>query len=128
MTDAELIKAAAERLGYQWFEYFYSADGEPSGQREVRIPGSKESQLWRLADMTLPVTSEPYFVCPPWLTSVDAALSVLDKKWYVDIESVPSNGRWSVTINEEIQTVAQSLADLPRAILEAFLAAPKEKP
>ena len=111
MTD-DLIKQVAERLGWtnvkssaQYPEEFY---GDP--------PNQAEGQRWML---------------PHWLTSVDAALGVLDKP-YAEISitryAFSSTGRNGWFVNYQIKGYDHRGYDesLPRAILLAFLEAPHD--
>lgn len=109
MTDAELIKAVAEKLGWKFhpknpnIALSYNLWAGPKGER---IIGDIDE-------------------LPPWLTSVDAALSVLDKSEAdIDFRWLSREKEWRI-IYKSCYTYNESL---PRAICEAFLQAPKEKP
>ena len=93
MTDAELIKAVAERLGL------------------VKLKSEKLAGIWKYPNDELENPSV-------WLTSVDAALSVLDKKKPFSIDWMPDMSWRAGYMLSDFTAEAESL---PRAILEAFL-------
>ncbi len=95
MTDAELIKRVAERLGWTHLE---TRNGVLFGY-DPNHTGS-------------------FIPCPPWRTSVDAALGVLDEKLYLRMKW-DVNG-WEVSY-ARLDINGRDIESLPRAILEAFL-------
>ena len=101
MTD-DLIKRVAEKLGWK------------------RSPGKSTHdhiQSWIAPD------GVRHFWLPPWLTSIDAALSVLDKDCALTIVWRISRQDFTVSyMNGE----GVSDESLPRAILLAFLEAPHD--
>ncbi|KKK67562.1 hypothetical protein LCGC14_2952800 [marine sediment metagenome] len=111
MTDTELIKAVADRQGWT---NIYTTD----------LPGNNIQ--WR---GTPPEAKRVDIELPPWLTSVDAALGVLDTLGMEYRMGVLKNGScWCEVYRKGVNYLWQDEPSLPRAILLAFLELPKEKP
>ncbi len=83
LTDPELIEAVALKAGWVWFEFVHPVQG-PVGERLLMKPVIVgRSELWRLAEMQLPTDKyDSISNCPPWPTSVDACLKLLDDMDY----------------------------------------------
>ena len=112
MTDAELIKAVAKRLG--WEHCPGSSKDWPDGSKSY-FDWKDPEGIARLSDY-----ADKYML---WLTSVDAALSVLDKDCALTIVWRISRQDFTVSyMNGE----GVSDESLPRAILLAFLEAPHD--
>ncbi len=95
LTDAELIKRVAERLGL------------------TQCKSEKLSGVWKYPNGELENPSV-------WLTSVDAALGILGGRNY-DIFHRESGYQFWLWPDNETMAVLGKDKSLPRAILEAFL-------
>ena len=118
MTDAELVAAVAKRLGWT-----FSTDGCDFESPPCCHP---KSPHW---DQPLKDTPQwPAYILdgalPPWLTSIDAALGVLDKTKPLEIVWDESEQRWDVIYVDSLK----KNESLPHAILLAFLESQEEKP
>lgn len=103
MKDAELTAAVALKVGWK--------------KREVKASDSNTDLHW------LDLYGNPSEA--PWLTSVDAALGVLDKSELFNLHWVGTDAQvWHVFYG----TAESSNKSLPRAILLAFLESQEEKP
>ncbi len=145
MTDPELTAAVAKRLGLgpendKLYCYGHGWDDIEKFDRHDRTSGlGKPFTVW---------------ICPPcwhndnpaynyrgvqedegWLTSVDAALGVLDKNMIVTLSITPRGTSCALFIpdqtkgRDDANAVKRCQAEdesLPRAILRTFLEAPQE--
>ena len=112
MTDAELIAAVAKKAGWT---HIHTYDLAGNNMQIMGIPPGAKTPC-----VELPL--------PPWLTSVDACLKLLDKT-FPTIAMTRLSGIWTVLllVNTDNSMVSKKFeaADesLPRAILLAWLEA-----
>ena len=111
MNDQKLIVAVARRLG--WEHCPGSSKDWPDGSRSG-FDWKDPEGIARSSDY-----ADKYML---WLTSVDAALSVLDKT-HLKIQYTVKYGIWGVVYKKMYRGSNKSL---PSAILLAFLEAPHE--
>ena len=106
MTDPELVAAVAKRLGWTNIE---TKDLPGNNIQWMGTPSEAKSARIEL---------------PPWRTSVDAALGLLDKT-HLKMQFTVKYGSWVVVYKKIYRGSNKSL---PHAILLAFLESQEEKP
>ena len=106
MTDAELIKVVAKRLGWKYLKHEGLSEHDGFDVYRWYSPSGEMAEL------------------PPWLTSLDVCLDLLDDVGYT-IHSWSEIPHLKQIKNYEVHYMGIEVRDesLPRAILLAFLEA-----